>query len=407
MGLWNCYNYIAVLMIASQLIFLLQMYKNYVYAIKKSAKRHDGYRPRTLLTVPCKGADNVFEENIASFFNLDYDDFYLWFVVEDSSDAAYEKLCKLKGKLAATSKAVDVRVMVAGCASTGSQKIHNLLYSCTNSPEDVEVFAFADSDACVRGDWLGHLVYPLRKSRHGASTGYRWFVPSENNLASLALSAINGKIAQLLGDTIFNQAWGGSMAIRAETFRRVKLDEIWQKAISDDLCLSYAVKKAHKKIIFVPGCLVASYEKTTWLKLFEFARRQFLITRVTIPGTWWFGFLSSVYSLAGLWAGAALAIYSASTGKAHLLLYAAVPIVFLIGQICRSILRQKMITRLLCEDAHTMKPAMVADILGNCIWSWLLFGCIVASAFGRTITWRGIRYKLLGPTEAIIIPQKE
>ena len=103
MGLWNCYNYIAVLMIASQLIFLLQMYKNYVYAIKKSAKRHDGYRPRTLLTVPCKGADNVFEENIASFFNLDYDDFYLWFVVEDSSDAAYEKLCKLKGKLAATS----------------------------------------------------------------------------------------------------------------------------------------------------------------------------------------------------------------------------------------------------------------------------------------------------------------
>ncbi|GAF78967.1 unnamed protein product, partial [marine sediment metagenome] len=70
------------------------------------------------------------------------------------------------------------------------------------------------------------------------------------------------------------------------------------------------------------------------------------------------------------------------------------------------ILRQKMITRLLPGDAHKMKPAIIADILGNCIWSWILFGCIAASAFGRTITWRGIRYKLVGPTETIIIDPK-
>jgi cellulose synthase/poly-beta-1,6-N-acetylglucosamine synthase-like glycosyltransferase len=403
---WHYYDYIALLMVASQLLFLLQTYRNYRYAIKKSARKHTGCQPCTLLTIPCKGVDNAFEENITSFLNLDYENYYICFVVADAADPAYEKLCRLKDELAPASKALDVRVIVAGHATGCSQKIHNLLHSCTNAPEDVEVFAFADSDACLRPDWLSHLVYPLRKSKHGASTGYRWFVPSRNNLASLALSSINAKIAQLLGDTVFNQAWGGSMAIRAETFRRIKLDEIWQGAISDDLSLSYAVKKAYMKIIFVPACLVASYEKTTWLKLFEFARRQFLITRVTTPGTWWFGFLSSVYSLAGLWVGAALAIYAVSAGKDHLLLYAAVPIAFLIGQICRSILRQKMITRLLPGDAHKMKPAIVADILGNCIWSWILFGCIAASAFGRTITWRGIRYKLIGPTETIIINPK-
>ncbi|MHC4721422.1 MAG: glycosyltransferase family 2 protein [Planctomycetota bacterium] len=403
---WHYYNYIAAVMIASQLFFLLQTYKNYLYAIKKSAaKQRNGYRPRTLVTVPCKGIDDTFEENVLSFFNLDNDNFYLCFVVADTADPAYQKLCAIKDRFVAGSKALDVRIAVAGCATGCSQKIHNLLYSCTNAPEDVEVFAFADSDASVGPGWLSHLLYPLRKSKHGASTGYRWFVPSENNLASLALSAINAKIAQLLGDTIFNQAWGGSMAIRAETFRRIKLDQIWQRAISDDLSLSYAVKKAHMKIIFAPGCLVASYEKATWSKLFEFTRRQFLITRITIPGTWWFGLGSSIYSLAGFWGGVVIAILAGLNSQKLFALYAAVPAIFLLGQICRSILRQKMITKLLPEDAHKMKSAIIADILGNCIWSWVLFGCIVASAFGRTITWRGIRYKLISPTETIIINQ--
>ena len=390
-------------MITSQLLFLLQTYRHYCYAIKKSEKKSSGYQPRTLITIPCKGIDNAFEENIASFFNLDYDNFYLCFVVADSTDPAYQKLRELKDKLAAGSKAVDVRIVAAGRAAGCSQKIHNLLYSCTKAPEDVEVFAFADSDASVQPDWLSHLVYPLRKSKQGASTGYRWFVPARNNLASLALSAINAKIAQLLGPTTFNQAWGGSMAIRVETFNNVNLNTIWERAISDDLSLSYAIKKAHKKIIFAPGCLVASYEKTTWRELFEFARRQFLITRVTVPGTWWFGLCSSIYSLAGLWAGLAIAILAALSSQKLIALYATVPAVFLAGQICRSILRQKMIARLLPEDKYKMKPAMVADILGNCIWSWILLGCIAASAFGRTITWRGIRYKLISPTETLII----
>jgi hypothetical protein len=35
------------------------------------------------------------------------------------------------------------------------------------------------------------------------------------------------------------------------------------------------------------------------------------------------------------------------------------------------------------------------------LWSLVLFFCIISSAFGRIITWRGVKYKLAGPTEAI------
>jgi ceramide glucosyltransferase len=398
---WEFYDVLAGLFLAAQVLFTFQMFQNYRYALKKSSKTRESYKPVTLLTVPCKGIDKAFEKNITSLYNLDYDNYYLNFVVEDSSDPAYEQLNLLKEKLASTSKALGVQILVAGLADSSSQKIHNLLHSCANARQDAEVFAFADSDACLDADWLGHLVHPLRKERHGASTGYRWFVPSEKNLATLVLSAINGKTAQMLGNTSFNQAWGGSMAIRVETFRQLQLDKLWATAVSDDLCLSSAVKKAKLKIIYVPACLVASHEHTTWAKLFEFVRRQFLITRVSTPGVWWFAVFCMVYSLAGLWGGAAVAVYGAVSGQPYALFYASVPILFFAGQLIRAVLRQRMIAKLLPGDAENIKPSAIVDILGNCVWSWVLFGGIVSSAFGRTITWRGIRYKLISGTKTV------
>ncbi|MHC4483447.1 MAG: hypothetical protein ACYSW4_07860, partial [Planctomycetota bacterium] len=49
------------------------------------------------------------------------------------------------------------------------------------------------------------------------------------------------------------------------------------------------------------------------------------------------------------------------------------------------------------------RRAMAADILFFWLWSLLLLFFIISSAFGRTIQWRGIRYKLLGPTETIVV----
>jgi len=406
------YYNIALAAIASQLLFLFQTYRNHRYALREYKKKRPWKAKRVALILPCKGLDSAFEKNIASFFEQDYENYLLWFVVADESDPAYSELCKLKSQLSQTSKAKDVQIFVAGKIDEQqkcSQKIHNLLYCYEKIGDDIEILAFADSDVCVRSDWLSHLVWPLRQYRYGAASGYRWFIPRKSNLASLALSAVNAKVAQLLGNTRFNQAWGGSMAIRVDVFRKVGLDKIWPKALSDDLSLTYAVKKAGMKLAYVPACLVASYESTTWPELFEFARRQFLITRVSRPGTWWFGLLSSLYSILGLWAGAALAIYAAAIKDANLTIFATVPIAFFAGQIIRAIMRQKMANKLInyerqatSNEQRAMKAACVADILLSWLWSLLMLVFIISSAFGRTIYWRGIRYKLLGPTETIV-----
>ncbi len=399
----DLYYYIAIAAIFTQLTFLVQMYRNYHYVLSKYRKKRTGYRPKAVVIVPCKGLDAKFESNITSFFNQDYEDYLLWFVVADDNDPAYVKLCQLKDRLAVSSKAGSIRVLLAGQATSCSQKVHNMLCAYRQLPEDVEVMAFADSDIFVRRDWLSHLLYPLRKETNGAASGYRWFIPQQNNLPTLVLSAINAKIAQLLGPYSYVQAWGGSMAIRVDVFRRVGLHELWQKAVSDDLLLSYAVKKTGLRIVFVPACLVGSYVKTTWSELFEFGRRQFLITRVTAPGTWRFGLVSSVYSILGLWAGAAIAVYAISIAEPNWPLFTAVPILFFAGHLWRSTLRQRMIAKLLKDDLPRMKFAMAADILGSWLYSPLLLFFILSSAVGRTIRWRGIKYKLLGPTDTIVI----
>jgi len=86
-----------------------------------------------------------------------------------------------------------------------------------------------------------------------------------------------------------------------------------------------------------------------------------------------------------------------------MLLFAAVPVVFFASQLARVILRQRMAHKLLAQEQQAMRAAWVADILAFWLWSLLLLLLIVASAFGRTIRWRGIRYKLLSPTETVVV----
>lgn len=397
------YYYIGTLSILLQISFVLLIYRNRRYALNKYKRDRCWYQPKTALIVPCKGLDLDFERNIGSLFAQEYDNYLLWFVVEAQDDPAYKALLEFKQRLDQTTKAIDVKIWVSGKGTACSQKIHNLLYCCRRVPEDIEVLAFADSDITVRTDWLSHLVYPLHQKKNGVSSGYRWFVPVKNNLATLALSAGNAKVAQLLGNSLFNQAWGGSMAIRAQTFRELGIDKIWLKALSDDLSLSKAVKKAGLKVAFAPACLVATYESTNWTNAFEFTRRQFLITKVFSPGTWWFSISAMTGSVLATWGTAAFALYAGLAGAKHLWFFIAVPLAGLMSQLLRAIIRQTTISKLLKDDSAKMKPAVYADIFLFWLWSVMLWVLIVSTSFGRTIRWRGIRYKMLSSSKTIVL----
>jgi cellulose synthase/poly-beta-1,6-N-acetylglucosamine synthase-like glycosyltransferase len=399
------FEYSLLLLIVMQVLFTIQVLCNYHYAVKKSTRQRT-YRPECALIVPCKGLDETFDKNIRSFFTQDFKPYHLFFVVQESSDPAHSRLCELKERYETDSQAQSVQVLIAGPADSCSQKLHNLLFAYHQIPTEVQALVFADSDACVNPDWLAHIVYPLARQKNGAAGGYRCFVPQKNNVATLALAAVNAKVCQLMGNTPFNLAWGGSMAILVQNFKDFGIDRVWQKALSDDLSLSRAVRKNRRKMVFVPACMVASYEMTTWSKLWEFARRQFIITRIYAPKMWLFGLFNSIVTVGGLWGGLALAIWAAVSKPFFAPLYYTIPAIFFICQIWRAILRQKIIALLLPKDKDQLKPARLADIGFFWVWTVLLLLMILSSAVGRIITWKGIRYRLKSPTEIQVLSTK-
>jgi hypothetical protein len=87
----------------------------------------------------------------------------------------------------------------------------------------------------------------------------------------------------------------------------------------------------------------------------------------------------------------------------YLPFFVAVPIIAFASQLARAVIRQTMISKLLKDDLPKMKPAIVADILFFWLWTIMLWVLIVSSSFGRTIRWRGIRYKMLNPTETVVL----
>lgn len=394
---------ILILIVTVQILSLMLAIRNYRYVMQKFKRDRSWYQPKTVLIVPCKGKDTAFEKNIESFYNLDFDNYTLWFVLESTDDLAYKPLMEIKEKLQSTSKVNDVQIHIAGLSTANSQKLHNLLYCYKQLSSDIEIMAFADSDICVKTNWLSHIIYPLRKDKYGAASGYRWYVPQKNNFASLAIYGMNGKVAQQLGNSPFNQAWGGSMAIRADVFKKIGLDKIWQNALSDDLSLTYAVKKAKMKLAFIPACLVPSYETFTFKQLVEFGRRQFLITRICSPKLWLFSLFILMLSVVGLWGSTALAIYALATNVKNAIAFIPAPFIILACQISQAVLRQSLINKLLEEDKDKIKAARAADICLTWLWSLLMLGLIISSAFGRIIKWRGIKYKLISPTQTEVI----
>jgi cellulose synthase/poly-beta-1,6-N-acetylglucosamine synthase-like glycosyltransferase len=392
------YALVIVSMIAQVLGFWLVV-RNYRFVLNKAERNRTSFCPKTALIIPCKGIDTEFEKNISSFYKIDYSDYEIIFVTESKQDPAYDQLLVIREKYKDQTSAYKISVLAGGIATKGAQKLHNQLFGCSAVSKDVQVFAFADSDACVRPNWLNELVYPLRKDKHGLSSGYRWYVPLKNNFATLAVSILNAKVAQLLGATIFNQAWGGSMAVSVENFKKLGMEKIWDNAVSDDLTLTRAAKKANMKVFFAPACFVASYEEFDTPRFFEFARRQFLLTRVASPGTWFFGLFTCIYMVFAFWGFAGIATYLKFENFPQWYLFLMAALLSWSGQLFNAALRQKMICEIFPSDWPRLKTAAIADILFSPVWAFLMLVCILSSSFGRKIQWRGIKYKLISPTE--------
>jgi ceramide glucosyltransferase len=354
------------------------------------------YMPFASVFVPCRGVDQGLRLNLLALFRQHYPAYELIFVSDRAEDPALEIARQVAQELEGETVA-RTRFVVAGKASDSGQKVHNLLAALKEADPSSEVFVFVDTDARPRADWLRALVAPLADEGSGAATGYRWFLPARGGLASQLRSVWNASIASALGPNVRgNFCWGGSTAVRAETFERLGMGERWRGTVSDDYALTRALQEARLPIRFVPACLTASVEDCTLRELFEFTTRQLKITRVYAPRLWAFVLASNLLFVAVFFGGLALAAFG------FVWPLVAVSVVFLLG-LWKAFFRLRAVALVLEEHHGRLRRGLWAHLLLWPLTAALFLYNAAAAGLSRRIHWRGIGYELKSPTETEII----
>ncbi|MBN2841961.1 MAG: glycosyltransferase family 2 protein [Sedimentisphaerales bacterium] len=402
---FDTYMTLTKALLAFQGFMLYQNIRSARFSLRMIKTRPANTPHRAAIICPCKGIDTAFEKNMASLLVQQHPYYQVIFAVEDSSDPAYSALQRIIETNRSITTAEKVEIIIAGHATKNSQKVHNQLAAVAATLPDREIFAFVDSDACLNEFFLHTIGSQLRRERNSVATGYRWFVPEDTKLSSYALSAINAFFAGQLGDHKWNSAWGGAMAITKDNFYKFEVDKIWSGALSDDYSLTWIVKHSTSGYVYYhPACLLPSYEKTDWKNLFNFARRQFIITRCCLTRLWWYALGAFSMYLFSVWGGLAFCLYLFATGSDNALRATYLPAGMYISGIIKASARQYAAFKTLkgCQKKLTI-PALI-DIFCQPLLNVFTLAVIISAGFTRSIVWRNKKYTIAAIDKTIIEP---
>jgi len=365
--------------------------------VRRRLGSHAGfYAPVTALICPCKGGEPGLEENLTALTRFDYPNYEIYFSLATSLDPALKIIERVK---ASTQR--PVHIVIAGPPEDCSEKVHNLRRAVESLPEKFEAIVFVDSDVRLPQRWLAKLMAPLQDPRIGATTAYRWVIPSrrigEGGLASALASAWNGAVATLLNRPRENFCWGGGTAIRRRTFDEAHGLEAWAGALSDDFALTNALVAEGKPIVFCPECLAPTLHPWTGSSLLEFTNRQILITRIYSERKWAMGFAAHAsYSITLIYS--VFAVLSTMLGGDPWIQLALMPLIVVLLAVAKGALRTVAVSEMLPEWKKQ---------LNDWSWVWMVLAPVVpflftwnfiSSLLTKRIRWRNIRYELVSPS---------
>jgi ceramide glucosyltransferase len=363
------------------------------YVRQETSRPLPEFYPFVSVIAPTRNCEYGFVENVKPLSEQNYPAYEVLFVFDNHQDPSLPLV-----------NDSDAKVVIAGPAVDTGQKVHNLIVATQQIDSRSEVLVFVDTDARPDSDWLRKLVAPLADEKLGASTGYRWFIPERGGLASRLRGVWNASVASALGaDTTKNFCWGGSTAIRRSTFEELRVADHWRGTVSDDFTITRVLQNAKRPVHFTPHCLVPSVGDCDWRELLEFTTRQIKITRVYAPHLWLPLMIGSALFTIVFFGGLALLIVRLLAGQPWLLLASVLVVIFALGA-AKGFIRWRAVSSVLGER---YQAALGRDLVAHVsLWPFAsvvyLYNTIVA-AFSRRITWRGITYNLLSPTEAVII----
>ena len=338
-------------------------------------------RPRTLaapsVTVlkPLHGDEPGLLDNLGSFCSQDYPGpIQVVFGVQDPGDGAVAVVEHLQETQAARDLDLVIDAKVHGL----NRKVSNLVNMAPRIRHDVVVLA--DSDMRVGPDYLSRVIAALDEPGVGAVTCLYYGVPVAGTWASLSALAIN---AHFLPGVVFGSAiglarpcFGSTLALRRQTLGEIGGFIAFVDCLADDYAIGAALR-ATGRTISIPPFAVAHI--CTEASARDFWRHELRWAR-TIKSIDPLGYAGSILAHPLPWALIAALL---GAGSAAFLPAVAIALAS-IG--CRMTLLRQV------EKAYALPPQAYWLVPARDLLSFILF---VVSFFGRDVSWKGHRYRMV------------
>ena len=392
--------WILLALIAGQALMVCR----YVWA--QHRREHRGkqleFCPKATVILCLRGCDPSLDDCVSALLKQDYPDFEVQIVVDSQNDPAWNAVHAIVQR----GGAANVHIQpLTDRRTTCSRKIAGLLQVIGGLDPSREMVALLDCDTIPHPTWLRELAAPLADPQVGAASGNRWYMPAVATWGSLARTLWNA--AAVVQMYWYGIAWGGSLAVRTEVFRRTDVLDRWANAFGEDSSLCRSLFRQGLKVCFVPSLTMVNRESCSVHGFFHFVQRQLLTVRLHNP--WWWavvahGILTTLAMTAGLvalvaalaagpgkaaiWAGGAMAAYLAGC----LMLLAALEIT------------ARRIVRARGESTAWLTPLGVIKVVLAILLTQAVYAAALVSAiFARTHRWRNVVYRFGGaqPVEVI------
>jgi len=317
-------------------------------------------------------------------------------IVDDRGDPAWRMVEQVVGQ----SGAANVHVTpLEQRLDTCSLKCSSVVQAVSRLDESFKVVALLDADTIPHRTWLRELVAPLLDERVGAATGNRWYMPEQASTAALIRYFWNAAAVPQMW--WYKIAWGGTLAVKTEVFRRGDLLDRWSNAFCEDTMLFRMLRRHNLRVEFVPTLMMINRENCDLGGFFRWVRRQLLTARLYHPG-WAAVVLHGVSTTVWPLAAIVLCVAAAAIGQWEAFTYALVGL--LVYEACLPFLiaPMEMAVRRIANQRGEATSWMSLGVLARYLVSLQLTQAVYAVALSSALTlrrvdWRGVQYRIEAP----------
>lgn len=337
------------------------------------------FTPPVTILKPLCGPEPGLYNHLKSFCRQDYPEYQVVFGIRDETDPA----CAIARQLAADLPTVPITVVVNPQLHGNNLKISNLINMLPHARH--ELLVMADSDACVKPNYLRAVVPPLLDPRVGLVTCIYRSMPTQRIWSHIGAMYINDwyvpciLVAWLFGYQGYVS--GQTLCIRRDTLQAVGGLAALANHLAEDNRLGMLVRSLGLKIQLSPYLVVGEHHEPSLTSVVSHEIRWMSTLRVLRPRSFRWLFITFGLPLPSL----GLSILLTGTQPTARMAAAALTLFVVTFSL-----------RLMAHLAHRLPEPrqMVADLWLLPIRDLLLCGVWLRCFFTSTVTWRGTNFNV-------------